>query len=79
MVGRIMSELEKFAICAELEKLVCEEADARRSYYILLTKFSPLLEEEDRNSFNLIISEELKHSELISAIVERISKISAEE
>ena len=74
-----VSDLEKYALGAELEKLVAEEAEARRSYYLCLTKFSHLFEEEEVLLFNEIISEELKHSDILSGIVFRLTKNSAEE
>ena len=73
-----MNDAEKFAFGAELEKLICEEADARRSYYLCLTKFIHLLTPEEMAQFKEIVSEELKHSAILSQVVERLTKIVAE-
>ena len=74
-----MSNAEMYAVSAELEKTVMDESEARRGYYILLTKFSHLFTEEELEQFNLIIAEELKHTIMLNAMIERINKIKAEE
>ena len=70
-----MTNERKFALCAEIENLVLDEAEARNGYYLCLTKFWDCLSEEEVAQFNEIIAEELKHSDMLSKMVERFSKI----
>ena len=70
-----MNDCQKNAMSAELEYLIGEEARARKDYYLYLTKFDSLLSEEDLSKFKEIISEELKHSKMLSEMVTRISEI----
>ena len=66
------------ALFAELEKNVADEAEARMSYYILLTKFGYLLSEQEQEDFREIIAEELKHTNLLNEMIQRRNHIMAE-
>ena len=70
---------EKFKFCAMLEQLIAEEAEARESYYFLMASYLHLLTKDEISEVKEIISEELKHSNILSRIVERITEIRAEE
>lgn len=70
---------ERFKFCAMLEQLIAEEADARKSYYSLMASYLHLLTKDDIDDVEEIISEELKHSNILSRIVERMTEIRAEE
>ena len=53
---------QEFALCAELEKNIGDEAEARYGYYILLTKFGHLLTSDELKVFEEIIAEELNEA-----------------
>lgn len=66
------------ALFAELEKNIADEAEARQGYYILMAKFGYLLEEKEFRDFREIISEELKHTNLLNDMIQRRNGIIAE-
>lgn len=70
---------QEFALCAELEKNIGDEAEARYGYYILLTKFGHLLTSDELKVFEEIIAEELKHSRLLNNIIFRFNGILEED
>ena len=67
------------AFFSELETNIADEAMARKGYYNLLIKFDCLLTTDERLQINEIISEELKHSILLSAMIENRNHIIAED
>ena len=67
------------AFFSELETNIADEAIARKGYYNSLTKFDCLLTSDERLQINEIISEELKHSILLSAMIENRNHIVAED
>lgn len=74
----MLNKADENALFAELEKNIADEAEARLGYYILLTKFEYLLDEKERKDFEEIISEELKHTNLLNAMIQRRNGIVAE-
>ncbi len=75
---RILSNEEENALCVELEKNIADEAEAREGYYRLLSKFSYLLSDGELGDFEEIIAEELKHTNLLNAMIRRRNGIVAE-
>ena len=72
------NKAEENALFVELEKNVADEAEARMGYYSLLVKFSHLFSEEELSELNEIISEELKHTNLLNNMIQRRNGIIAE-
>ena len=72
-----MNELHN-VFFSELEKNIADEAIARQNYYELIAKFDNLLTPEEVIDFKEIIAEELKHSVLLSAMIERRNGIRPE-
>lgn len=66
------------ALFVELEKNISDEAEARMGYYLLLLKFGNLLTDEERKNLEEIISEELKHTNLLNEMIQRRNGIKAE-
>ena len=71
-------EVEENLLFAELERNIADEAAARKNYYEFLAKFNYLLSEAEKEDFREIISEELKHSELLTQMVFRRNGIRSE-
>lgn len=67
------------ALFVELESNIADESIARKGYYNLLMKFQSLLTETEKEQINEIIAEELKHTHLLSAMIENRNHITAEE
>lgn len=63
---------------SEIEKNIADEAVARQNYYDFLAKFENLLTPEEIYDFKEIIAEELKHSVLLSQMIERRNGIRPE-
>lgn len=63
---------------AEMEKNIADEAEARRGYYLLARNFGDLMSDSELRDLEVIISEELKHSELLARMIERRSGIDSE-
>lgn len=62
----------------ELERNIADEASAREGYYRLLSRYGNLLTDGERLIFDEIIAEELKHSQLLNAMIRRRNGIVAE-
>lgn len=71
-------EVEVNLLFVELEKNIADEATARGNYYEFLAKFDYLLTDAEREDFQEIISEELKHSELLTQMIFRRNGIRSE-
>lgn len=69
---------EQNALFAELEDNIADEATAREKYYKLLSKFGYLLDKSEIDDIREIISEELKHTKLLNAMIQRRNGIVAE-
>lgn len=74
-----LEDSEQDALFVELERNIADEADARKGYYILLSKFAHLLEPKELEDFKEIIAEELKHTRLLNEMIERRNHIVAED
>jgi hypothetical protein len=68
----------KYFLCEILEHNISEEAKARAEYYRILESFERELSESEKAEIEEIISEELKHSEILARMVVRRSRIKAE-
>lgn len=62
-----------------LEKATAAEAEARQDYYDLLRLFANEFTNEEISQVKEIIAEELKHTEILRKIVERVTGIKPEE
>ena len=62
-----------------LEKATAAEAEARQDYYDLLRLFANEVTDEEVSQVKEIIAEELKHTEILRKIVERVTGIKPEE
>lgn len=69
---------EQNALFVELEDNIADEATAREKYYRLLSKFGYLLDKSEIDDIREIISEELKHTNLLNAMIQRRNGIIAE-
>ena len=69
MEKKIYTEEELNALFAELERNIKSEADAREGYYVLMLKYGYLLTPTEHNQIRDIISEELKHTELLNKML----------
>lgn len=67
-----------YFLCEILEHNISEEAKARAEYYRLLECFERELTESEKREIEEIISEELKHSEILARMVIRRSGVKAE-
>ena len=72
-----MNELHN-VFFSEIEKNIADEAVARQNYYELLAKFENFLTPEEVLDLKEIIAEELKHSVLLSEMIERRNGIRPE-
>lgn len=73
-----MNFSEENALFVELEKNIADESEAREGYYRLLSKYGYLLSEYEIEDFKEIIAEELKHTNLLNAMIQRRNGIVAE-
>ena len=71
-------EVEENLLFVELEKNIAAESVARGEYYEFLAKFGHLLTNAEREDFREIISEELKHTEILNQMIFRRNGIVAE-
>lgn len=78
MINEVLKDTRQNALFVELEKNIADESEARMGYYSLLVKFSDLLSDEELAQFEEIISEELKHTNLLNTMIQRRNKIIAE-
>ena len=69
---------KEFALCQLLEENIADEAEARQGYFKIFEWFGDELTEREMQELNEIISEELKHSNILRAIIYRRSGIKAE-
>ena len=68
-----------YALVRLLEKNIADEAEAREGYFAIFEKYFNELSMEEIWDIKEIISEELKHSNILSEMVERRTKIIAED
>lgn len=66
------------AFFANLEENIKDEAEAREGYYKLMTKFEYLMAPSEIMSLKEIISEELKHTEILNRMIRIRNGILAE-
>lgn len=66
-------------LCAELERNIEDEAAAREKYYILLNRFLPELSDSELRDIEEIISEEMKHTNILTQMIFRRNGIIAED
>lgn len=71
-------EVKMYEFLQELERNIADEATARGGYFQLLANFKDFLSREEISLIEEIISEELKHSEILSDIIYRRTKIKPE-
>lgn len=69
---------EIFGLCSILERNISDEALARQGYFDVLKYYGDLLSEQEIDEIEEIIAEELKHSELLAAMIKRRTLIKAE-
>lgn len=69
---------DEFGLFVELEKNIADESEAREGYYRLLSKYDYLLSDREIDDFREIIAEELKHTNLLNAMIRRRNGILAE-
>lgn len=69
---------DEFDLFVELEKNIADESEAREGYYRLLSKYDYLLSDREIADFREIIAEELKHTNLLNAMIRRRNGILAE-
>jgi hypothetical protein len=69
---------DEFCLFVELEKNIADESEAREGYYRLLSKYDYLLSDREIDDFREIIAEELKHTNLLNAMIRRRNGILAE-
>lgn len=69
---------KEFALCQLLEENIADEAEARQGYFKIFEWFGDELTEREMQELNEIISEELKHSNILRAMIYRRSGIKAE-
>ena len=67
-----------FSLCQLLEENIADEAEARQGYFKIFEWFGDELTERETQELNEIISEELKHSNILRAMIYRRSGIKAE-
>ena len=67
-----------YFLCEILEHNVSEEAKARAEYYRILESFERELSESEKKEIQEIISEELKHSDILARMIRRRTGITAE-
>ena len=68
-----------YFLCEILEHNISEEAKARAEYYRILETFERDLSEAERQEIQEIISEELKHSEMLARMIRRRTGLVAED
>lgn len=69
---------KEFALCQLLEENIADEAEARQGYFKIFEWFGDELTEREKQELNEIIAEELKHSDILRAMIYRRSGIKAE-
>ena len=69
---------KEFALCQLLEENIADEAEARQGYFKIFEWFGDELTERETQELNEIISEELKHSDILRTMIYRRSGIKAE-
>lgn len=69
---------KEFALCQLLEENIADEAEARQGYFKIFEWFGDELTEREQHQLNEIIAEELKHSNILCAMIYRRSGIKAE-
>ena len=76
-----MSKIDSYVLrlCAELERNIADEAEARMGYYKIIENYEPLLYQSEIAQLNEIIAEELKHSEILRKMIYDRMKILPED
>lgn len=69
---------EEVAFCAEVEKNLADEAEAREGYYRFLELYGNQLSKDEQAEIDEIISEELKHTVILQKMLDKVSPIRAE-
>lgn len=69
---------EILGLCSLLEENISDEALARQGYFDVLKWYGDLLSKQEIDEIEEIIAEELKHSELLAAMIKRRTLIKAE-
>ena len=68
-----------YALVRLLEKNIADEAEAREGYFAIFEKYFNELSMEEIWDIKEIIAEELKHSDILTRMVRRRTKIEAED
>ena len=68
-----------YALVRLLEKNIADEAEAREGYFAIFEKYFNELSMEEIWEIKEIIAEELKHSDILTRMVRRRTKIDAED
>ena len=65
-------------MCQLLEQNIADEAEAREGYYKILDYYESELSDREIQELREIIAEELKHSDMLTKMIYRITGIVAE-
>lgn len=72
-------EKYNYELCAAIEQNILDEAEARKGYYELIGNFVDEFSERELESLAEIIAEEIKHTEILEAMIYRRNGIVAED
>ena len=68
-----------FGLCQMLEQNIADEAEAREGYYKLFECYNYDFSEREREQLREIIAEEIKHTEILEAMIYRRNGIVGEQ
>lgn len=68
-----------FGLCQMLERNIADEAEAREGYYKLFECYNDDFSEREREQLREIIAEEIKHTEILEAMIYRRNGIVGEQ
>ena len=67
-----------FCLCQMLERNIADEAEVREGYYNLFDCYNDDFSEREREQLRKIIAEEIKHTEILEAMIYRRNGIVGE-
>lgn len=62
---------ETLSLCEDLEQNIADEAEAREGYFKLIRYHYDLFSKEEIRLIEVIIAEELKHTEILSEMIKK--------
>lgn len=68
-----------YDLCAAIEQNILDEAEARKGYYELMGKYTEEFSERELEQLAEIIAEEIKHTEILEAMIYKRNGIVAED